>query len=438
MRPMTRISRLGIAAALVHRDFRLFWFGQVTAVSGLQMFIVTQAWLIYDLTGSALQLGLVGLARAAPAVVLGLVGGVVADKWDQRRLLMVTAVGTSLLYIFLATLTIFGIVQVWHILTAVFMTGALHSFEQPSRQAIFPNLIDRRDMTKAVALNSTIHPGTRIVAPLVAGFLIDNVGIPMQGAAISIYLVSAAYMINAFMLLRVHLPPVTRATGSNAIQDLEDGARYILTNHTFRFLIGMTFLNAFFGMSHIVLMPLFAERLLGDATGSGLGVLYSAAGLGGLMGALVAGSLATRSRASPLVIGGGSVFGMALVAFAFAPWYWLALALEWLASASNQLFMVAAQSTLHSLVPDNYRGRVMGVWGMTHTLVMPMGGLAMGGMASGLGSTVAVAAGGGIVALFAMVGAGGSSRVRGLGRPADARAAGTESPVAAKSSPGEQ
>ena len=129
---------------------------------------------------------------------------------------------------------------------------------------------------------------------------------------------------------------------------------------------------------------------------------------------------------------------MALVAFAFAPWYWLALALEWLASASNQLFMVAAQSTLHSLVPDNYRGRVMGVWGMTHTLVMPMGGLAMGGMASGLGSTVAVAAGGGIVALFAMVGAGGSSRVRGPGRPADARAAGTESPVAAKSSPGEQ
>lgn len=438
MRSTFRISRFGVAAALVHRDFRLFWFGQVTAVTGLQMFMVTQAWLIYDLTGSPLQLGLVGLARAAPAVVLGLVGGVVADKWDQRRILIVTAIGTSILYAVLATLTFSGMIQVWHILTLVFLTGALHSFEQPSRQAIFPNLIDRRDMTKAVALNSTIHPGTRIVAPLVAGFLIDNVGIPMQGAAITIYLVSASYIINSLLILRLHLPPVTRASGGNALQDLRDGARYILTNHTFRFLIGMTFLNAFFGMSHIVLLPVFAEKLLGDASGSGLGVMYSLAGLGGLMGALATGTLVARSRAGLVVIGGGSVFGMALVAFAFAPWYWLALALEWLASASNQLFMVTGQSTLHTQVPDHYRGRVMGIWGMTHTLVMPMGGLTMGGVASGFDATVAVATGGGIVALFAMFGAGGSSRVRSLGKPAAAEAAVTESPVAANVSAGEQ
>lgn len=438
MRSTSRISKFGVAAALVHRDFRLFWIGQVTAVTGLQMVMVTQAWLIYDLTGSALQLGLVGLARAAPAVVLGLVGGVVADKWDQRRLLIVTAVGTSALYLVLATLTILGAIQVWHILTVVFLTDALHSFEQPSRQAIFPNLIDRRDMTKAVALNSTIHPGTRIVAPLVAGFLIDNVGIPMQGAAITIYLVSATYLINSLLVLRLHLPPVARAAGGNPIQDLTDGARYILTSHTFRFLIGMTFLNAFFGMSHIVLLPVFAERLLGDASGSGLAVMYSAAGLGGLMGALATGSLVGRSRAGLVVIGGGSVFGMTLVAFAFAPWYWLALVLEWLASASNQLFMVTGQSTLHSQVPDHYRGRVMGIWGMTHTLVMPMGGLTMGGVASGFSATVAVAAGGGIVALFAMFGAGGSSRVRSLGRSDVVGVAGTESPVAATASPGEE
>jgi predicted MFS family arabinose efflux permease len=200
----------------------------------------------------------------------------------------------------------------------------------------------------------------------------------------------------------------------------------------------MTFLNAFFGMSHIVLLPVFAERLLGDASGSGLAVMYSAAGLGGLMGALATGSLVARSRAGLVVIGGGSVFGMTLVAFAFAPWYWLALVLEWLASASNQLFMVTGQSTLHSQVPDHYRGRVMGVWGMTHTLVMPMGGLMMGGVASGFSATVAVATGGGIVALFAMFGAGGSGRVRSLGRSDAAGVAGTESPVAATASPGEQ
>ena len=409
------MKKFGMFAALRHRNFRVFWLGFVTSVSGMQMFIVVQAWLVYDLTGSALQLGFLGLARAIPAIALGLVGGVVADKIDQRRLLITTTAGVASIYLILGTLTLTGVVQVWHILGCVFLVGALQSFDQPSRQAIFPNLIDRQDMMSAVALNSTIHPGTRIFAPLLAGLLIDYIGIPREGAAIAIFLVAGTYAIFSYMMFRVYLPPVKRTQGGNGLQDLANGIRYIRTNPIFRILILTSFVNAFFGMAHITLMPVFAQKLLGDASGSAISVLFSAAGIGGLMGAVIGGSLGGLRKKGWLIIGGATSYGGLLISFAFAPWYALALALEWVASICLQLFAVTAQSTLHTMVPDEFRGRVMGVWGMTHTVMQPFGGMAMGGAANAIGASITVAIGGSIVALFGLLGPGGEKGIRNIG-----------------------
>ena len=409
------MSRLGILTALKHRNFRVYWLGFVTSVSGMQMFLVIQAWLVFDLTGSALQLGLLALARALPAVALGLAGGVFADKVDKRRLLMATTSGIAVIYLVLATLTLTGVVQVLHILAAVFLVGGLQAFDQPSRQAIFPNLIDRRDMMSAVALNSTVHPGTRILAPLIAGLMIDYIGVPRVGAAIAIYIVAGAYAIFSYMLFRVQLPPMERATGNSGLQDLKDGIRFILLRPVFRLLIITSFVNAFFGMAHVTLMPVFAQNLLGEASGSAISLLFSAMGIGGLMGALIGGSLGTMQRKGWLIIGGTSSYGGLLIAFAFAPWYGLALLLEWLASLCLQIFTVTAQSTLHTLVPDEYRGRVMGIWGMTHSVMQPVGGLGMGGAASAIAASVVVAVGGGVVVLFGLLGAGLNSRVRNIG-----------------------
>ena len=407
--------KLSIFDALRHRNFRLYWLGFVTSVSGMQMFLVIQAWLVYDLTGSALQLGLVALARAIPAMVLGLVGGVVADKVDQRRLLVKTTAGVATIYLVLGILTLTGVVQVWHILASVFLIGGLQAFDQPSRQAIFPNLIDRKDMMSAVALNSTIHPGTRIFAPLAAGLLIDHFGIPREGAAVAIFIVAGTYAAFSYMMFRVHLLPVERAHGNSGFQDLRNGIRYILMSPVFRLLILTSFVNAFFGMSHVTLMPIFAKNLLGDASGSAISLLFSVAGLGGLMGAVIGGSLGAMRRKGWLIIGGASTYGMLLISFAFAPWYSIALVLEWLASICLQLFGVTAQSTLHNLVPDEFRGRVMGVWGMTHSLMQPMGGMVMGGAASVITASFVVAIGGSVVALFGLLGTGSNSRIRNIG-----------------------
>jgi MFS family permease len=409
------MSKLGILTALKHRNFRVYWLGFVTSVSGMQMFLVVQAWLVFDLTGSALQLGFLALARALPAMVLGLVGGVFADKVDKRRLLMATTSGIAVIYLVLATLTLTGVVQVWHVLAAVFLVGGLQAFDQPSRQAIFPNLIDRKDMMSAVALNSTVHPGTRIFAPLVAGIMIDYIGVPQMGAAIAIYVVAGSYAIFSYMLFRVHLPPMERAGGNSGLQDFKDGIRYILLRPVFRLLILTSFVNAFFGMASVTLMPVFASDLLGDASGSAISLLFSATGIGGLMGALIGGSLGGMRRKGWLIIGGASFYGGLLIAFALSPWYGLALVLIWLASVCLQIFTVTAQSTLHTLVPNEYRGRVMGIWGMTHSVMQPMGGLVMGVAASVAAASAVVAVGGSVVALFGLLGTGLDRRMRNIG-----------------------
>lgn len=406
------MNRLALLTPLKHRDFRLYWLGFVTSVSGMQMFLVVQAWLVYDLTGSALQLGFLALFRAIPAVALGLIGGVFADKVDQRRLLIGTTASVACVYLVLGVVTLTGVVQVWHILGSVFVIGGLQAFDQPSRQAIFPSLINREDMMSAVALNSTIHPGTRIFAPILAGLLIDYVGIPRQGAATAIFIVASTYAIFSYMMFRVHLPPVRRSTGGSGFDDLRAGIGYILASPVFRILILTSFVNAFFGMAHVTLMPIFASNLLGVASGSAISLLFSVAGIGGLMGAILGGSLGAIRKKGLLIIGGAGSYGILLVAFASAPIYGLALAFEWLASVCLQIFAVTAQSTLHSQVPDEFRGRVMGVWGMTHSVMQPFGGMFIGVMATVVGASVSVAIGGIVVAAFGFFVAGGESKIR--------------------------
>src|SRR5687768_8187990 len=207
-----RHFKLPGAIALKHRDFRLFWTGYVTEVAGQQMLWVAQGWLIYELSGSAVLLGAAGLARAIPSTLLSFIGGALADKLDQRRLLIaVQAVQMSLLAT-LGTLTLLSVVEVWHLLLIVSGSAAAQSFENPARQAIFPRLIPRTALMDAVALNSTVHPGTRFLAPVLGGLLMTQVrvvsGEPLLGAATLFYLTALGYVVNAAFLYSIRLDKV--------------------------------------------------------------------------------------------------------------------------------------------------------------------------------------------------------------------------------------
>ena len=408
------LRRFPLLTALVHRDFRLYWSGHAVAVAGQQMAIVTQMWLIFDLTGSALQLGLLGLARAVPGIIMNLVGGVLADKLDQRRLLIAASTLTAALFATLATLTFTGNVQVWHVLAAVFGAGACEAFMQPSRQSLFPHLIDRQHMMSAVGLNSAVHPGTRMFAPIIAGVLIDRVGMGLEGAAAALFVVSGLTIVFTLTLTQVRVPPIRRAAAGGGIHTLVEGLSYVTNNRIFLLIILTSFSNAFFGGGHMILLPVFADKLLGEATGVSLAVLSSAGGVGGLTGAVVGGSLGRFRRHGWLIVGGSWSFGCALIAFALAPWFWLLVVMEWAASASNQLFNVTTQATLHALVPDEFRGRVMGLRSMMHSVAQPMGGLQMGGVANVIGATAAVVISAGFLLAITTMGIARDGRVRNL------------------------
>ncbi|MCY4625383.1 MAG: MFS transporter [Chloroflexi bacterium] len=409
-------QRLAVIHALQHRDFRLYWTGNFMSVIGQQISITVQAWLIFELTGSALQLGLLGLARAAPAVVLGLAGGIAADKFSQRKLLTITIAIVGIIWTIFAALTYSGNIQVWQVLALVFAVGAVQSFQQASRQAIFPSLIDHRHMSSAVGLNSAIHPGARIFAPVLAGYLIDYLGVPMEGAGIAMYIVAAGSFIYCFMVFLTKPRNIKRAEGANGLQDLMDGLRYVRSHRIFFLIIGTSMANAFFAGSHVILAPVFADKLFGEASGSAIGYIFAAGGVGGMTGALLGGSLGSIRNKGAVLAGSALTFGGAVVAFALSPWYALLLAMEFLSAAGNELFVVVGQSILHLEVPNEYRGRVMGIWGMTYTLAQPMGSMQVGFLASAITAPLAVAISGGVACAISLLGVGRDQQIRAIGK----------------------
>ncbi len=406
---MTSIkARAGVFEALQYREFRLFWIGQVIGVLGFQMLIISQGWLIYDLTGSKIQLGLVGLSAAIPAIVLNLFGGVVADKINPKLLIMGTQSMAGLTVTVLATLILTGVIQPWHVMVGAFAWGALGAFDQPSRQAMFPHLIDRRSMMNAVALNSMVWQSTRIVGPAMAGIFID-----WFGAALTYYLAGAGFFIFVLFLAAVRMPRIVRTRSSSFLLDMKAGVTYVRNNHIFTFLLGMTFFNSFFGLSYIQLMPVFQKDILGLGA-SGLGALMAASGVGALTGTLIIASLGDVKRKGAIIIGGAVAFGSLLVLFGYSHWFPVSLVLVALAGGASSIYMILAQSTLQVLVPDEFRGRVMGFWGMTFN-IMPLGGFQAGILANYFGAPLTVALGGTAVIAFALLRAARDPEVRQLG-----------------------
>ena len=415
-----RPSRLQVFAALRRPGFRRFWIGMVASVLGFQIMTVAQGWLVYDLTDSKLYLGYVGLAAGLPAIVLNLIGGVVADKVDQRKLLIVTQTLSGLIMLTLATLVLADLVQIWHVMVTAFLTGSVQAFDAPSRQALFPRLIEREDMMNAVALNSMVWQGTRVIGPAIGGIIIGT----RLGISPGFYAAFLGFLLMAVMVSTLRLPPATRETGSSFIQDMAQGLNFVRTNRIFTFLIGMTFFNSVFGMSYIFLFPVFARDTF-EAGTSGMGYLSAATGLGALLGTLVTASLGDFKRKGWLLLGGAVLFGVFLILFAatseFIASLPLALVLVFLAGASTSIYMITVMSTLQTLVPNELRGRVMGIYGMTWSL-LPVGAMQAGAIAEYTSASFAVGVGGGAVILFAVGMSLAGRQVRRLGGQLEASA----------------
>ncbi len=396
-----RRPRLQMFTALRHSSFRRFWMGMVASVLGFQIMTVAQGWLIYDLTDSKLALGYVGLAAGLPAIALNLFGGVIADKVNQRRLLIVTQITSSMGMLALATLTLTGLVEPWHIIASAFLIGSVQAFDTPTRQSLFPHLIDREDMLNAVALNSMVWQGTRVIGPAIGGIIIGT----RLGVAPGFFAPFLGFLIMAVMIATLRLPPIQRAKGASLFHDMAQGINFVRTNTIFAFLISMTFFNSIFGMSYIFILPVFARDIFEVGT-SGLGVLHGASGFGAVLGTLITASLGNFQRKGWLILGGAVLFGTFLILFAVTgslfKFFPLSLVFIFCAGMSTSIYMITIMSTLQMMVPNELRGRVMGIYGMTWSL-LPVGAMQSGAVAEYTSAPLAVAIGGAAVIFFAIV-----------------------------------
>ena len=392
--------------------YRAYWLGLIGTASGTQVFHFSQLWLVHELTSSPLFLGFVGLAQAVPAISLNLVGGAVADKVDKCRLIAITSSLSALLMFTLATLTVLGLVEVWHVIVMASLTGGVTAFDYPTRMAILPHLVDRSALTSAVAMDGSVWWGTRLISPAAAGIVIATAG---TGA--SMYMGGAGLLTAAIVMSRLRLRHAVLGAPGSTARRLVEGLQYVKGNSTVAFLVGMGLFTTFFGTSYMYLMPVFAVDILKVGSG-GQGVLMTAGALGALIISVWVGSRGTFRRQGLVLISGAAMAGLSLAAFGLTSHYLgsylVAFGVMFFVGFFNSLYLISNTTSLQMLVPDQVRGRVMGLHTMSISLI-PLGGMQAGGIANVIGAPFAVAIGGLAVTAFALGPALLNWRMRHLG-----------------------
>ncbi|OIO06196.1 MAG: MFS transporter [Desulfovibrionaceae bacterium CG1_02_65_16] len=379
----------GLSRSFHHRDYRLFFSGQFISLIGTWMQQTAQSWLVFRLTGSSLELGLVGFAGQFPIFLLAIFGGVMADRLNRRSVLVGTQAASMIQAALLAWLTLAGHIQVWQIMVLAAFLGVVNAVDIPTRQSFVVELVGKEDLHNAIALNSSMFNSARILGPSVAGILLAAVG---EGWCFSINAVS--YLAVIYCLLRMGVPARAPARAGVSLREhLREGFTYAWRTREVRTILLLLAVSSIIGMSYVVLMPVFAEQVLHSGP-RGLGLLMAATGCGSLVGALV---LAARQESRG--IGRFAYFGMlsfggSLVLFAFSANLWLSSLLLVPVGFSMIVSMAAANTMLQTLCPDELRGRVMALYSMVFMGMAPFGALLSGSLAHLFGAPATVAAGG--------------------------------------------
>jgi len=384
--------------ALQYRNFQLFFSGQLISLIGTWMQTVAQSWLVYRLTGSSVLLGAIGFCSQVPVLLLAPVGGIVADRYNRRTVVIATQTAAMLLALALAlaTATLTGAVRIRCILVLAALLGSVNAFDIPARQSFIVEMVGQTDLMNAIALNSSMFNASRIIGPAVAGILVARIG---EAWCFFANGVSYLAVIAGLLAMRVARRQVQSA--GSPLSRLEEGFRYVAGNLPIRSLLGLLAVVSLTAMPYTVLMPIFADRILHGGP-KALGALLGATGIGALMGALL---LATRSNLQGFGRGlamAAAMFGACLIAFSYSRLYWLSMGILVLAGFSMMVQVAATNTLIQSMVPDRLRGRVMSIYSMVFMGMAPFGSLLAGWEAARFGPPAAVAAGGAFCILGAV------------------------------------
>lgn len=374
--------------SLRHRNFQLFFGGQLISLIGTWMQNVAQSWLVYRLTGSSFLLGAVGFAGQIPVFLMAPAGGIVADRKNRQTVVIGTQTASMLLAFILAGLTLTNLVQVWHIFVLAALLGVVNAFDIPARQAFIVDMVGKEDLINAIALNSSMFNGARVVGPAIAGLLVASIG---EGWCFFGNGVSYIAVIIGLLLMRVTF--TARQEAGSPLENVLEGFQWVRQTKPIKALLLLLGLVSLVGMPYAVLMPIFADRILHRGA-NGLGILMGATGVGALLGALTLAFKRGLRRLGNWVLFSSAGFGATLILFGISKLFWLSVVLLIPVGFCMMVQMASSNTLIQSMVPDRLRGRVMSVYSMMFMGMAPIGALGAGVAAQHLDAPLTLAIGG--------------------------------------------
>ena len=378
-----------VTRALHHPNYRLFFGGQTVSLAGTWITRIATSWLVYRLTGSELLLGLVSFCGQIPALLLTPVAGALVDRMDRRKLLLVAQWLSAAQSAVLAVLTLTNRITIPELIGLQLFQGVVNAFEMPARQSFIVEMVeDKRDLSNAIALNSMMVNGSRVIGPSIGGVLIASVG---EGWCFAVDAVSYLGVIWSLMAMRI--APSVRRSHEPALNQILDGWRYVRTSVPIRTCLMLVAISSVMGMPYMVLMPVMATEVLGGGPGT-LGLLMTAVGVGALSAGIYLASRRSVRGLSGVILTGTILFGLGLAGFSLASRVEVAAVMLAVAGVGFITQMASSNTVIQTIVEERFRGRVMGFYTMAIVGTIPIGSLLAGVLAERAGAPATIGFGG--------------------------------------------
>jgi MFS family permease len=383
-------------SALYNRDFRLFWFGQIVSLSGTWMHSVAQSWLVYSISKSPLQLGIVASLASLPILLFTLFGGMVADRYPRRSILLVTQTLSIIPAAVLGFLTEWQSIAVWQVGLIAFLFGTINAFDIPARQAFLAEVAGKSDITSAIALNSAAFNGARIIGPVLAGFIIAQISIPA-----CFFLNAISFVPVIFALRRISITGAPKRAQAGFVEGIADGWAYVRNERRIMSILSLIGVFSLFGIPYITLLPVLAVEVY-DVGVQGLSLLAAAAGIGSLTAAVAIafrGEVDGKHHFLPIA---AMVFSVAVFAVSLTRSYAASLLFVFLAGWGIVSFLAVSNSYIQHAVPDALRGRVMSLYTLVFLGFAPLGNSAIGFVAEAIGAMPSLRIFAGVCVFFSL------------------------------------
>jgi MFS family permease len=387
---------VGRLAAFHYRDFRLFWFSLFVSNVGTWMQMTATNWLLYQLTDSPLQLGLNGIFRAVPAIFLGLISGTFADRYDRKRLLLLTQVALALLTLGLAILDNSGSIQAWQIYAFTFISAAVGSFDGPARQALFPSLVPRSALPNAIALNSLLWKGAALIGPSLGG-----IAISLLGTSGAFYANAASFLVVVIALIMMRSSTARAEKRHDFFGEVKDGFTYIISKPIILGIMVMEAVSSVFGLDNAML-TIFASDVF-QVGAHGFGFLQSSRGLGAVIGSSLFIGMGRQPAQGNILMIAAILYGLCFAVFGVAPSFVLAVILLAMVGATDAIWSAARGTILQLTTPERFRGRVMGVFQLSNRGLHPLGQTETGLMVPLIGARETTVVGGLLVSAVTLM-----------------------------------